>query len=607
MATESSMSNVSLVGIIAGAFMTSSLLFAVILCAWCRKKWGKILERGHCRLSDSSNSEISPQRHMSTEFIIFPPPLLSEVTSVSTNEIVFEPLPEILNRSQKTSSHGAHPARFMGSRKISVQDWFDNLPYNFPRSRLKYLQEVGTGWYGQAVEGEAYSISSGEQKTRVVVKILRVDASAADHMHFLHEAKPFRDLRHPNLLLMLGRCLEVHPFLLIMEHCPVDLKSFLIEHRKSPEVLLNDGVVLRMACNIASALQHMHENGYVITDIAAHSCMVTSNLVVKLGDYGIAFQLHKDDFYCLGDIYFPLRWCAPETLHCTEKTVETKEITREANIWSFGILLWELLEFAKQPYMEYSDDEVLKKVIIETALRLEQPKTPCVHKDMMFRVMQLCWLPANHRPTVQKLTTLLNYLYDNKDAIPDSAVFESRWNSIQPPFIRDYSLSLGTISREPRKFETDFRSRAESNASRENDYSMSSDYEPGLVRNKYPSNGSLSLGFEVELGADISPSLQNLRGSLEDLIIASNSFTSESESNCASKQYSDSTVKENVTQYQVAEAIRDLDNVLNGELTSSETSKCTTPTENQSDNPIGVLDGVLKVDDEKKVHVKADF
>ena len=63
---------------------------------------------------------------------------------------------------------------------------------NFPRNQLKYLQEFGSTWYGQAVEGEGYNIVSCEEKTKVVVKILRVDATATEHMQFLQETRSFR-------------------------------------------------------------------------------------------------------------------------------------------------------------------------------------------------------------------------------------------------------------------------------------------------------------------------------------------------------------------------------------------------------------------------------
>jgi len=69
------------------------------------------------------------------------------------------------------------------------------------------------------VEGEAKGIDPGRLVSKVVVKILDEDATAADQTYFLEEVKPYRDLRHPNVLRLVGRCLETAPFLVLLESC----------------------------------------------------------------------------------------------------------------------------------------------------------------------------------------------------------------------------------------------------------------------------------------------------------------------------------------------------------------------------------------------------
>lgn len=72
----------------------------------------------------------------------------------------------------------------------------------------------------QVVEGEAQNIVSEQKTSKVVVKILHEDATTTDQMYFLHEVKPYRELDHPNILKLLGRCLETDPFLVLLEPCP---------------------------------------------------------------------------------------------------------------------------------------------------------------------------------------------------------------------------------------------------------------------------------------------------------------------------------------------------------------------------------------------------
>ncbi|KFM77417.1 Serine/threonine-protein kinase LMTK1, partial [Stegodyphus mimosarum] len=582
----------SVILIAASAFGVSTIIIAFIGCMWCRNKWKKLTQR-HYRLNSVHETSVPPSQNV-TEFTIFPPPSSSQFSlppGISGDEVVFEPLPEIRSRVLESTSENIRPARFMGSfGKVSLQDWFDEHQINFPRTQLKYLREVGTAWYGQAVEGEAYSILQSEEKTRVVVKILRVDATATEHMQYLQETRPFRDLCHPNLLRLLGRCLEVHPFLLIMEHCDMDLKTYLIEKRKSPEILLKNGLLLRMACNIASALQHLHEHGFLHTDIAAHSCLVAQDSIVKLGDYGTAVHLHRGDFYCLGDVAFPIRWCAPESLLCTESIIEAKDITRESNIWSFGVLLWELLEFGKLPYFGINDSVVIQKVLIECTLKLEQPKTPCVHKDMIYKIMQLCWLPPALRPTIQKVGNLLSYLYDNKDILSESTAFESRWNSMQP-VPREHNLP-NVPPHVSLRFENDFIQRKElDSSSRDCDSIMSSDFDLNPYGNKSPSSGSFSIGYEGELANDMSPSLLNLRGSMEDLIASTpeNNTPNEPSSSAGTSELhsletlpaENEVIETDTIDLCINEAIKDLDTILADETASSNASTCNTPEKNR--------------------------
>jgi hypothetical protein len=86
----------------------------------------------------------------------------------------------------------------------------------------------------QVVEGEAQNIVPEQKTSKVMVKILHEDATTTDQMYFLHEVKPYRELNHPNILKLLGRCLETDPFLILLEACPsVGSFSFLWDSKIS--------------------------------------------------------------------------------------------------------------------------------------------------------------------------------------------------------------------------------------------------------------------------------------------------------------------------------------------------------------------------------------
>lgn len=197
--------------------------------------------------------------------------------------------------------------------------------------------------------------------------------------------------------------------------------------------------------------------------------------------------------------------------------------------------------------------------------------------------MQLCWLPASLRPTIQKVTTLLNYLYDNQDVLSESSAFESRWNALQP-VIREHNLHT-TPHNVSLHFESDFISKKERDSLKDCDSMKSSEFDSHHYGDKSPSSGSFSMGYEAELASDISPSLLNLRGSVEDLIISEDAApnggqgtsTSISEPESLETLPADNDVESDAIELRITEAINDLDTILAEVPTSSDTSKCNTP------------------------------
>ncbi|KAL3217207.1 hypothetical protein MRX96_006108 [Rhipicephalus microplus] len=344
---------------------------------------------------------------------------MAQQRSSLSPEVSFEPLPKIFPRLPASpSKHPLRPAHYsgeLGGTPSSVHDWFDDPQANFPRERLQYLQELGVGWFGQAVRGEAQNLNNSRfgdddqtvpvTTTPVVVKILRSDATPTEHICFLHEVQHLRLLRHPHLLQLLGRCLESDPFLLILEDSVMDLKAFLLSKRPEAEPFLQGPIPLQAACSIASALDHMHRHSFVHVDLAARSCVIDRNQVVKVGDYGTSLQAYKDDYHLVGEVAVPLRWTAPESLHCTVLALEARELTKEANVWSFGVLLWELLSLGALPYEGLTDEEVLRRVVVQRDLVPTRPTTPAGrHTDRLYQVATWCWseVPAE-RPSVHEL------------------------------------------------------------------------------------------------------------------------------------------------------------------------------------------------------------
>uniref|UniRef100_A0A8C5N1R6 non-specific serine/threonine protein kinase n=1 Tax=Leptobrachium leishanense TaxID=445787 RepID=A0A8C5N1R6_9ANUR len=304
----------------------------------------------------------------------------------------------------------------------------------FSRQDLSYLQEIGNGWFGKVILGEIFSDYTPAQ---VVVKELRVNASPLEQRKFLSEAQPY-SLQHPNILQCLGLCTETIPFLLIMEFCQLgDLKRYLRAQRKAdgmtPDLLSCDLATLqRMAYEITLGLMHLHKNNYIHSDLALRNCLLTSDLTVRIGDYGISHNNYKEDYHITPDrLWIPLRWVAPELLDEVHGNLVVVDQSKESNVWSLGVTMWELFEFGSQPYRHLSDEEVLTFVIKEQQMKLAKPRLKLPHSDYWYEVMQSCWLSVEQRPTVEELHLQLTYLL-NECSNQTEESFEWRWNALKP-------------------------------------------------------------------------------------------------------------------------------------------------------------------------------
>ncbi|XP_026070677.1 serine/threonine-protein kinase LMTK1-like isoform X2 [Carassius auratus] len=298
------------------------------------------------------------------------------------------------------------------------------------RHSLLYIKEMGQGWFGKVLLGE---VNVGLSTTQVVVKELKASASVQEQMQFLEEVQPYRLLQHSALLQCLSQCSDVTPYLLVMEHCPLgDVKGYLRSCRAADSGTPDPLILQRMACEIASGLLYLHKHNYIHSDLALRNCLLTSELAVKIGDYGLSHSKYKDDYYVTADqIWVPLRWIAPELIDEVHGNLLVVDQTKASNVWSLGVTIWELFELGNQPYRHYSDRQVLTYAVKEQQLKLPKPLLKVPLCERWYEVMQFCWLQPEQRPVVEEVHILLGYLCA-KGATESEEDFEKCWNSLRP-------------------------------------------------------------------------------------------------------------------------------------------------------------------------------
>ena len=241
---------------------------------------------------------------------------------------------------------------------------------DFPKSSVRLLQELADGHYGKLYRAELLGYHGNGTVTRTIVKALHDNAPSEVRQQFEHDLERIADLRHPNVMSVLGVCkgsdVTRAPLALYEYVAHGDLRQFLLVH--SPHCELNSEDALSEACilsqsdmlhisvQLASALDYLCSHGQVSSDIAARNILVGDGMVVKLTDLGLGRCLYPADYYCRpGQPALPVRWMAPETLF-------HGQLTAESNIWSFGVLLWEVFTYGLQPYYGYANHEVVDMI-----------------------------------------------------------------------------------------------------------------------------------------------------------------------------------------------------------------------------------------------------
>ncbi|KAI4470225.1 serine/threonine-protein kinase lmtk1 [Holotrichia oblita] len=343
---------------------------------------------------------------------------------------------------------------------IDASSWFDGSEKDFPRTKLKYIRELGKGWFGRVVEGTAQNITENPEWTPVVVRILEASATSRERLLFLNDVVIYKCGYHPNILRVLGRSLDTVPLLLLQEYCSQgDLKKYLKMCKAAQDKLVPEDMPLKWCYQLTLALKFLHDQKLTHPDLAARNCQLSHDLSLKLGDYGLSASYYPEDYY-QGSPGVPLRWCAPEIISYTSTTIQTTPITVESNVWAFGVTMWEILEWGQQPYQELMDDEVISQVLGAPKVRLPRPSCHLIYTDYMYKIMQSCWYSPESRITVSQIELMMTDLMQvyehtkvpsdlNSDIYEGEPIsledFDARWNALKPNLLlmRDADILEG--------------------------------------------------------------------------------------------------------------------------------------------------------------------
>merc|ERR1719186_538259 len=269
-----------------------------------------------------------------------------------------------------------------------VDDW------EVKREHIKMLEELGKGSFGLVYRGNFSHPTKGEMPC--AIKTVNEKSSYRQRIEFLHEASAMKDFKTEHVIKLIGVVSQGQPALVLMELMENgDLKNFLRSLRpdsennryRLPVPTLRQ--VMQMAIEIADGMAYLSVKKLVHRDLAARNCMVSGDIVVKVGDFGMARDVYETEYYRKeGKGLLPVRWVAPESLR-------DGVFTSQSDVWSYGVVLWEMSTLAEQPYQGLANDQVV--FYVKEGNVMEKPEN-CPEK--LHGLMSDCWQrSASQRPT----------------------------------------------------------------------------------------------------------------------------------------------------------------------------------------------------------------
>ncbi|XP_038074887.1 muscle, skeletal receptor tyrosine protein kinase-like [Patiria miniata] len=283
----------------------------------------------------------------------------------------------------------------------------------YPRNNIIYIVDIGEGAFGRVFKAIAPKLRPEEASTTVAVKMLKTNADRDVQEYFNREAEIIARFDNPNVIKLLGVCFVGKPLCILLEYMGQgDLQEFLHYHNPDQSqqggpggaLRINSRTQLNLAYQVACGMVYLTEKRFVHRDIATRNCLVGNNNEVKISDFGLARYLGSSDHF-LGhkDETIPIRWTSPEALW-------HYKFTTYSDVWSFGVLLWEIFSFARQPYESMTHEEVFLQTYKGHTLECPDNTPHCVYE----LIQMCCSQDLNARPSFYTLRDTLNSMQDSE-------------------------------------------------------------------------------------------------------------------------------------------------------------------------------------------------
>ncbi|KAM3861385.1 ephrin type-A receptor 7 isoform 8-T8 [Diretmus argenteus] len=270
-------------------------------------------------------------------------------------------------------------------------------------SCIKIERVIGAGEFGEVCSGRLKL--PGKRDMSVAIKTLKVGYTEKQRRDFLCEASIMGQFDHPNVVHLEGVVTRGKPVMIVIEYMENgSLDAFLRKHDGQFTVIQLVG----MLRGIAAGMRYLSDMGYVHRDLAARNILVNSNLVCKVSDFGLSRVIDDDPeaVYTTTGGKIPVRWTATEA-------IQYRKFTSASDVWSYGVVMWEVMSYGERPYWDMSNQDVIKA--IEEGYRLPAPMDcpPGLHQLMLD-----CWQKDRaERPKFDQIVGILDKMIRNPNTL----------------------------------------------------------------------------------------------------------------------------------------------------------------------------------------------
>uniref|UniRef100_A0A8C5P8G1 Tyrosine-protein kinase n=1 Tax=Leptobrachium leishanense TaxID=445787 RepID=A0A8C5P8G1_9ANUR len=261
--------------------------------------------------------------------------------------------------------------------------WSDE--WEIPRSSLQLVKKLGAGQFGEVWMGYFNGY------TQVAIKNLKEGTMSTSD--FLEEANLMKELQHPRLV-RLHAVVTQEPIYIVTEYME---NGSLVDYLKTSAGLqLTIYKLIDMSAQVAEGMAFLERKNYIHRDLRAANILVSEDLCCKIADFGLARVILNDTYTAKEGAKFPIKWTAPEAISYGKFTIKS-------DVWSFGILLTEIVTYGRIPYPGMTNPEVIDR--LDCGYRMPQPEN-CPKE--LYSLMLVCWKDKpEERPTFDFLRSML--------------------------------------------------------------------------------------------------------------------------------------------------------------------------------------------------------